>query len=109
MYNAIGESHPGDWPPPVLDDMPDQTGEIEASGLFSEVEVRRYLWGALPYTADAYIALLDTFSGHIAMDDLKRELLYREIRERIARRPDGLVRRHWHSILHVAHARQSPP
>ena len=63
--------------------------------------MRRYLWDAW-YTVDEYIALLNTFSGHIAMKAAKREHLYREIRQRIARRADPRVRRHWYAILHVA-------
>ena len=42
------------------------------------------------YDADGYLALLDTFSGHIAMEDAKRAHLYAEIRRRLgraARRP----------------------
>lgn len=101
VYDAIGESHPGEWPPPSPDDVPDDAAEIAASGLFEEVQVRRYVWETT-YTADEYIALLDTFSGHIAMQDTKRERLYREIRRRLARRSDPRVRRHWHAILHVA-------
>jgi protein-L-isoaspartate O-methyltransferase len=54
------------------------------------------------YTADEYIALLGTFSGHIAMEEAKREKLYREIHARLARRDDPRVRRHWYAILHVA-------
>jgi hypothetical protein len=69
--------------------------------LFGEVQVRRYLW-AVHYTADEYIALLNTFSGHIAMDSEKRDHLYREVRRRIAARDDPRVLRHWHAILHVA-------
>jgi hypothetical protein len=70
-------------------------------GLFEQIEVRRYVWETL-YTADSYIALLDTFSGHIAMDAPKRERLYREIRARIARREEPFVRRHWLAIGHLA-------
>jgi SAM-dependent methyltransferase len=94
VYDEIGESF-GEWPPPRE---PDQTAEIEASGLFAEVQVRRYLW-ELRYTADEYIALLDTFSGHIEMTDAQRERLYGEIRRRLGERK---VRRHWEAILHVA-------
>jgi hypothetical protein len=78
--------------------MPDRAAEIEASGLFEDVDVRRYVWETC-YTAEGYIALLNTFSGHIAMDPSKRAYLYRAIRERIG---SGHVRRHWYSILHVA-------
>jgi SAM-dependent methyltransferase len=104
VYDAIGESHPGEWPPPPPDEIPDDRAEIEASGPFEDVQVRRYVWET-SYTADGYVALLDTFSGHIAMEPAKRELLYREIRQRIGHRPDPRVRRHWYAILHVARRR----
>jgi SAM-dependent methyltransferase len=103
VYDAVGESRPGEWPPPLPDEIPDDRSEIEVSGLFEVVAVRRYLWET-PYTADEYIALLDTFSGHISMEGPKREHLYGEIRQRIEQRPDPRVRRHWYAILHVARA-----
>jgi SAM-dependent methyltransferase len=101
VYNAIGEGSEGTWPPPSPNQVPDEAAEIEATGLFEQIEVRRYVWETL-YTADSYIALLDTFSGHITMDAPKRERLYREIRARIARREEPFIRRHWLAILHVA-------
>jgi len=101
VYDAIGESWQGQWPPPPPDRIPDESAEIEASGLFENVQVRRYVWET-SYTAEAYIALLDTFSGHIAMAPEKRERLDQAVRERIGQRPDGRIRRHWHAILHVA-------
>jgi len=99
-YEAIGEPRV-DWPQPLPEKVPDMREEIEASGLFGEVEVRRYVW-ELMYTADEYIDLLNTFSGHIALDPEKRDFLYRNVRERIEARPDLRVRRHWLSILNVA-------
>ena len=101
VYEAIGESHDGGWPPPPPEQVPDQAAEIEASGLFGDVRVRRYLWETR-YTAEEYIALLDTFSGHIAMESVKRDFLYAEVRRRLADRPDTQLRRHWLAILHVA-------
>jgi SAM-dependent methyltransferase len=101
VYDAIGESHPGEWPPAPPDQVPDEREEIEASGLFEDVDVRRYL-SERPYTDEEYIALLDTFSGHISMEAAKRDHLYEEIRQRIGQRPDRRVRRHWYAILHVA-------
>jgi SAM-dependent methyltransferase len=101
VYEAIGEGWEGDWPPPRPEEVPSDAREIEASGLFDDVRVRRYVWDAV-YTACEYIALLDTFSGHIVMEQARREHLYGEIRKRIAGRPDGRVRRHWLSILNVA-------
>ena len=68
---------------------PTEAEEIEASGLFVVSEVRHFDW-SVSYDADSYLALLDTFSGHIAMEPAKREHLYAEIRRRLAaatRRP----------------------
>jgi SAM-dependent methyltransferase len=104
VYDAIGESHPGAWPPPPPHEVDDDAAEIEASGLFSDVHVRRHVWETT-YTAEEYLALLRTFSGHIAMDPAKRERLFAEVRRRIGARPDGRVRRHWLAILHVARRR----
>ena len=101
VYDAIGESHPGDWPPTPPDEVEDDSAEIEASGLFEDITVRRFVWET-SYTSDQYIALLNTFSGHIAMEPAKREHLYNEIERRIGRRADPRVRRHWSTILHVA-------
>jgi SAM-dependent methyltransferase len=95
VYDEIGESHPGEWRPP---EPGDDRVEIEATGLFGDVQVRRYLW-ELQYTADEYIALLDTFSGHIEMTDAQRARIYGEIRARLGGRK---VRRHWLAVLHVA-------
>lgn len=101
VYDEIGENWSGDWPPPPPDLMSDEREEIEASGLFDDVTVRRYVWDAV-YTAEQYIAVISTFSGHIAMAEDKREYLYKEIRRRISGRPGSRVRRHWCAILHVA-------
>jgi SAM-dependent methyltransferase len=101
VYDALGESDAIRWPPAPPDEIPDLKDEIERSDLFEDVVVRRYLWEK-DYSADEYIALVSTFSGHIAMDNGKRERLYREIRERIGSRPVRQIRRHWYSILHVA-------
>jgi SAM-dependent methyltransferase len=102
VYQEIGEEHPDeDWPPPLPEDVPDMREEIEATGLFADFQSRRYVW-ELMYTAEEYIDLLNTFSGHIAMEPEKREYLYRRVRERINARADPRVRRHWLAILNVA-------
>jgi SAM-dependent methyltransferase len=66
VYDEIGEGLPEDatWPRPG--DLPDDRGEIERSGLFEDVVVRHFDW-EVSYSAEEYLALLDTFSGHIAM------------------------------------------
>jgi len=102
VYDAIGESHPGEaWPPPPPEELPDAAAEIHATGLFDGVRVKRYVW-EVTYTADEYVSLLDTFSGHMSMDAAKRAVLYDEVRMRIGARADPTVRRHWCAILHVA-------
>jgi SAM-dependent methyltransferase len=98
VYDELGESHPGEWPPAPPERVADARAEIERTGLFDDVQVRRHLW-ATRYTAAQYVALLDTFSGHLAMAPEKRAHLYAEVRSRIG---SGTVLRHWLAILHVA-------
>lgn len=71
------------------------------SGLFEVIDLRHFEWEQ-SYDADQYIDLLNTFSGHIAMQQSQRDQLYGEIRRRLERRPDRLLRRHWGGVLHVA-------
>jgi SAM-dependent methyltransferase len=105
VYDEIGEGSDDPWPPPRPEDQPDSNAlEFETSGHFTVVTKRRYVW-ARRYTADEYIALLNTFSGHIAMEPAKRHHLYREIRRRLADRPDGRVTRHWTALLTVGRRR----
>jgi len=66
IYEEIGEALPEDAVRPRPGELPDDREEIERSGLFGDVVVRHFDW-ELGYHAEAYIRLLDTFSGHIAM------------------------------------------
>lgn len=106
VYDEIGESREGEWPPALPEHVPDRTREIAETGFFDTVAVSRYVWER-SYTADEYIALLTTFSGHIAMAPEKREHLFEQIRLRIGRRADGRVRRHWLALMHVARRRDT--
>jgi SAM-dependent methyltransferase len=101
VYDEIGEGMPPGSVFATPDTLADRGAEIAATGLFTDVTIRRFDW-EITYTADGYIRLLDTFSGHIEMAPWQRERLYGEIRSRLAGRPDGLVRRHWGAVLHVA-------
>src|SRR5215472_6866320 len=100
-YDEIGEGVPPGtvWPRPG--ELEESRAEIEASGLFELVHLRHFDWERL-YDAEGYIELLNTFSGHIAMADWKREKLHREIRLRLGRRPVVALRRHWGAVLHIA-------
>lgn len=101
VYDEIGEGLPSGATRPRPGQLPDQRAEIERSGLFTDVSVRHFDW-EVSYTAQQYLRLLDTFSGHIAMPIAQREHLYAEITRRLAQRPDGRVRRGWGAVLHVA-------
>ena len=60
-------------------------GELAASGLFGELDVKLYPW-THSYAARAYVHLLDTYSDHIVLPDAARRALYAEIRAVIERR-----------------------
>jgi SAM-dependent methyltransferase len=101
VYEEIGEGLPPGAAFPAPAELPDERAEIEASGLFTGVEVRRFGW-EVSYTAEEYIRLLGTFSSHIVMAQWQRDRLYGEIRRRLAERPCGRLSRGWGAVLHVA-------
>lgn len=101
VYEEIGEGMPAGTPLLRPGGIPDDRAEIDRSGLFEDVVVRHFDW-EISYNAEEYLRLLDTFSGHIAMQAWQRDRLYVEIRRRLAQRPDGRLRRHWGAVLHVA-------
>jgi SAM-dependent methyltransferase len=106
VYDEIGEGLPPGTGLPLPGDLPDQRAEIAQSGLFTDITVRHFDW-EVSYDAEAYLRLLDTFSGHIAMAPWQRDRLYGEIRRRLAGRPGGRLRRHWGAVLHVARRRDT--
>jgi SAM-dependent methyltransferase len=101
VYKEIGEGLPPGSAFPRPNELKDQRDEIEATGLFTVVDIRDFDWERV-YDADGYIELLETFSGHIAMEPWQRERLYGAIRTRLAERPDASLRRHWGAVLHIA-------
>ncbi len=107
VYDAMGEGLPEEAHRPAPGELTERTTEIEASGLFEVVAVEHVDW-TLTYDAEAYIRLLRTFSGHIAMAPEHRERLFAEIRQRTATRPDQKIRRGWGAVLHVARRRAGP-
>jgi SAM-dependent methyltransferase len=68
---------------------------LEESALF-EMQHRGYL-RVIEYTAEGYIDVLKTFSGHIAMPEEHRRALFAEV-HRLA--GDGLIRKHMLFCLH---------
>jgi len=106
VYDEIGESLPPDATLPRPQQLGDDRDEIEAGGLFDVIDITQYDWETV-HDAEGYIDLLNTFSGHIAMRDWQRDRLYGEIRGRLAKRPDGRLRRHWGGVLHIAQRRNA--
>jgi SAM-dependent methyltransferase len=100
-YTAIGMPWPGHWPPRPPEETPDARAEIEASGLFEDVQIARYLWKD-EYDADSHVALMQTASDHRVLEENKREWLFSEMRRLISARPGGRITKHHLTILHVA-------
>jgi len=88
-------------PPPRPDAVGDLRDEIAASGHFENIGVRRYLWD-VRYTATEYVDVLDTYSGHRALNYATRQSLFERIRRRIEARPDKTVEKTYLATLNVA-------
>jgi SAM-dependent methyltransferase len=99
-YDAVVPGH-DNQPPPAPEDVADLSDEIDASGVLRTVAVRRYSWD-LSYTANEYLAVLDTYSGHRTIEETKRRELYERIRRRIEERPGRSVRQTRLAMLNVA-------
>lgn len=97
-YRAAGEDARD---PPRPDEVGGVAAEIAASGHFALVAERRYPWEQT-YSADEYLAVLDTYSGHRTMEDERRRLLYELLRARIEARPQRAVRKSYLFVLDVA-------
>jgi SAM-dependent methyltransferase len=102
-YAAIHGGPPPDRPPHP-DAVGDLRGEIEASGSFHTVAVRRYLWN-VRYTADEYISLLSTASWHRQLDAESRRDLFERLRRRIVAQPEGAITATLLATLHIAQLR----
>jgi SAM-dependent methyltransferase len=100
-YEAVGMSDgQGGPPPPEAVKAPD-VATIEDSGFFDPPIVRRYVWGRSS-SAEECLALLATYSGHIAASSDQRDQLFADIRYRIDGRPSASVLKHHLNILQVA-------
>jgi SAM-dependent methyltransferase len=103
IYDAVVPD-PGNSPPSPPEAVGDMSSEIAGSGRFGAVAVRRYVWD-LAYSAEEYLNVLDTYSGHRSLPAATRRELYEGIRGRIEGRPNGRVRKTYLTILHVARRR----
>jgi SAM-dependent methyltransferase len=100
-YDAIVPSEEGSAPPRPEEVVRRLGAELEASGRFRHVAARSYLH-EVGYDADAYIAVLDTYSDHRALPERTRRELYARIRRRIEARPERTVRKTYLATLDVA-------
>jgi SAM-dependent methyltransferase len=99
-YDAVVPS-PNNRPPPYEHEVGDLRAQFEESGLFGEIEVRRYRWD-VPYTADEWDAVLRTYSPNIARDAATTEELLRRIHARIGERT---VMKHYLATLTLGRVR----
>ena len=104
VYEQIGEGLETDEVRPKPGQLPHSLQEIHDSGLFTDAVAPQFDW-EVRYNAEAYIDLLNTFSGHIAMSPDQRTTLYTAIREHVNRRAVPEIARHWGTVLHVARRR----
>lgn len=93
-YEAIGWKLPV-WPPPDPEDL---KPEIDASGLFETLFIKRYLW-TTNYNAQEHINLLNTYSDHRALEPEKRQIIFDAAKDLMGSRR---VIKHNMSILNVA-------
>ena len=96
-YDAVVPD-PDNRPPPRIEEVGDLRAEFEGSGLFVDVDVRRYPWD-VAYTAGEWIDVLRTYSPNIARDPETTQQLFDRIRDRIEARPGGLVTKHYLATL----------
>lgn len=86
------------WP----DEVPEPVkAEIEQTGLFGPVTVLRYCWD-VTYDAPSYLRLLNTYSNHIALDDQRRNRLFRDIAALIDTRFNGRITKGYLALLYLA-------
>lgn len=83
---------------------PYTAAELRRSGLFAPVVRLTFPWRHA-FTADAYLALLDTYSDHRALPPAKFGALKQAIRELIELRFDGVAPRYFLTHLYLAQQR----
>lgn len=101
FYEASGLAKNPTFQLPQPHEIGDDAAQIEGSGLFGPVNVRRYVWG-IEYDAASYIRVLNTYSNHINLEDAARQRLFAGITSLIEAQPHGRITKGYMAILHVA-------
>ncbi|WP_445638136.1 Methyltransferase type 11 domain-containing protein [Nostoc sp. DSM 114161] len=91
-----------DKPLPREHEVASKIGEIQQIGLFGEVVYRSYRWDAT-YDSASYLNLLNTYSGHINLDSLKRARFFDAIAQLINTKFNGQITKGYLTTLYVAH------
>jgi SAM-dependent methyltransferase len=84
--------------------IPQDSAELDASGLFEPAQFRRYLWVA-GYSTAAYVDLLLTYSGHLALPEAARAGLLADIARLIDTRYGGRIEKRYLTELRLARRR----
>ena len=77
-----------------------EADEWHASGLFSAVHTRTYLWSR-DYSAEQYVQMLETHSDHQLLSEETRATLFNQLTQ-LAEDFGGVVTREYVTILHIA-------
>ena len=75
--------------------------KMDPLSLFEDFEVRRYRWDR-QYSSSEYLKLLETYSGHISLEENRKIELYEGIKEIIDNDYDGTIVRPYLSVLYIA-------
>lgn len=77
---------------------------INLTGLFEKVLVKRYEW-RIVFDAEQYVKLLGTFSDHRSLEDERRVALFNKIRNLINEKYSGKITRPYLTVLYIARKR----
>lgn len=81
------------------------TEEIQESGYYDLLEVKRYPWKAL-YTTEQYIGLLNTYSDHLRLPQERRQILFEEVAKAIERL-GGRIERPYETVAFLGKKRNT--
>ncbi|BAY74858.1 type 11 methyltransferase [Nostoc linckia NIES-25] len=103
LYQSLAPELVKDDEPPLREkEVPNKISEIEQTGLFGEVTYRSYRWDATYNTAN-YLNLLNTYSGHLNLDSLKKARFFDAIAQLINTKFNGEITKGYLTTLYVAH------
>jgi SAM-dependent methyltransferase len=90
--------------PPLETSIQSTAHYINNTGLFNPVIVRTYPW-TQTYTAEQYLQLLNTYSGHRNLEQSKRSRLFTGIGQLIEQKYGGTITKHYLAVLYIAKKR----